>query len=156
MSEASPLLLSYDGSENAKHAIVEAARITGGGRAVVVSVFQDSAAVPTLAWAGGASVPMMTEMIDALRESAEKIAAEGAGVASEAGFETSAVVVESTGPIWKALVDTAEQHDVRGIVIGSRGLGGVGEILLGSVSNGVLHHTHRPVIVVRGPAGKED
>jgi nucleotide-binding universal stress UspA family protein len=153
MPEASrPLLLSYDGSDNAKHAIAEAGRLVGGGAALVVSVFQDSAAVPTLAWAGGATVPMMSEMIDALRESAETVAAEGAKVAQDAGFQAEAVVVESTAPIWRALVETADEHDARAIVLGSRGLGGVGEILLGSVSSGVLHHTHRPVVVVRAAA----
>lgn len=35
------------------------------------------------------------------------------------------------------------------IVLGSRGLGGWNSYLLGSVSNGVLHHAHCPVLIVR-------
>ena len=35
------------------------------------------------------------------------------------------------------------------IVIGSRGLGGVTSVLLGSVSRGVLKHATRPVLIVR-------
>lgn len=35
------------------------------------------------------------------------------------------------------------------IVIGSRGLGGVTGVLLGSVSRGVLKHATRPVLIVR-------
>jgi nucleotide-binding universal stress UspA family protein len=36
------------------------------------------------------------------------------------------------------------------IVIGSRGLGSVGSLLVGSVSEGVVHHASWPVLVVRG------
>ena len=36
------------------------------------------------------------------------------------------------------------------IVIGSRGLGSVGSFLVGSVSEGVIHHASCPVLVVRG------
>ena len=35
------------------------------------------------------------------------------------------------------------------IVLGSRGLGGWHSYLLGSVSDGVLHHAHCPVLIVR-------
>ncbi|MFJ2032226.1 universal stress protein [Streptosporangium sp. NPDC087985] len=35
------------------------------------------------------------------------------------------------------------------VVVGSRGLGRLGSVLLGSVSHGILHHAHCPVVVVR-------
>lgn len=35
------------------------------------------------------------------------------------------------------------------IVVGSRGLSATGRFLLGSVSDGILHHTHTSVLVVR-------
>src|SRR5215218_3496105 len=47
-----PLLLCYDGSENAKHAIREAAALLAPRKAVVLSVWQDATAIPSLAWAG--------------------------------------------------------------------------------------------------------
>ena len=39
------------------------------------------------------------------------------------------------------------------IVMGSRELGPVGRLLLGSVCEGVVHHALDPVLVVRGAEG---
>jgi nucleotide-binding universal stress UspA family protein len=36
-------------------------------------------------------------------------------------------------------------------VMGSRGLTGVRSMLLGSVSNAVVHHTERPTLVIHRP-----
>jgi hypothetical protein len=40
---------------------------------------------------------------------------------------------------------------VAAIVMGSRGLTGVRSMLLGSVSNAVVHHTERPTLVIHRP-----
>lgn len=47
-----------------------------------------------------------------------------------------------------AIVDAADREDARAIVVGSRGLSGVKSALLGSVANGVVHHSTRPVVVI--------
>ncbi|MEU4833199.1 universal stress protein [Streptosporangium sp. NPDC023615] len=46
-----------------------------------------------------------------------------------------------------ALCDASATADL--VVVGSRGLGGIGAAVLGSVGHGVLHHAHCPVAVVR-------
>lgn len=46
--------------------------------------------------------------------------------------------------------DFAQEWEADLIILGRRGLGGVSEILLGSVSNYVLHHAHCSVLVVQG------
>jgi len=59
--------------------------------------------------------------------------------------------VVSTGPgdTAAAIVDAAKDENAGLIVMGSRGLGEVTGILLGSVTHKVLQHTDRPVLVVR-------
>jgi len=147
MSER-PLLLCYDGSEDAKHAIREAASMFGGRRALVLSVWQDAAALPSFALAG-AMLPDLTDVFAAAREGATRIAEEGAGIARATGLDPTPIVLEATGPIWVAVNEACAEHDVEAVVVGSRGLSGVKSVLLGSVSNGVVHHATRPVVVVR-------
>jgi nucleotide-binding universal stress UspA family protein len=53
------------------------------------------------------------------------------------------------GPAAEALVDAAEQQQADLLVVGSRGLGAVKRMLLGSVADRVVHLSSRPVLVVR-------
>jgi nucleotide-binding universal stress UspA family protein len=57
------------------------------------------------------------------------------------------VVVE--GDPARQIVATARSRDVDLVVLGARGLGAIGRLLLGSVSETVLHHVDRPVMIVR-------
>ncbi|WP_312882799.1 universal stress protein [Streptosporangium album] len=54
--------------------------------------------------------------------------------------------VQSAHPV-QALTDASTRADL--VVVGSRGRGAVGSVVLGSVSRGVLHHAHCPVAVIR-------
>jgi nucleotide-binding universal stress UspA family protein len=47
------------------------------------------------------------------------------------------------------ICDVAEREAVDFVVVGSRGLGDVQRLMLGSVSDYVVHHAAAPVLVVR-------
>jgi nucleotide-binding universal stress UspA family protein len=53
------------------------------------------------------------------------------------------------------VVEYAKEHRPDLIVVGSRGLSGAGRFLLGSVSDGILHHVHCSVLVVKGSSTPE-
>jgi nucleotide-binding universal stress UspA family protein len=53
-----------------------------------------------------------------------------------------------------AILDLGERIGTDLIVVGSRGLGPVKRLLVGSVSGSVVHHAKCPVLVVRGGAGQ--
>jgi nucleotide-binding universal stress UspA family protein len=148
MNRNRPVLLCYDGSEDAKHAIRESAALLAPRPALVLSVWQDASAVPALAWAGG-PLPNLEEIFAAAEDGARRTADEGAGLARATGFDVTPLVAEAKGPIWAAVEEVAEQHDAEAIIVGSRGLSGVKSMLLGSVSNGIVHHARRPTMVIR-------
>ncbi len=142
-----PVLLCYDGSEDAKQAIAQAANVLGPREALVVTVWQDARALPGYAWA--APMAGIDTLLQATRDAAHEVAGEGVDIARAAGFSATPITVEASGSVWSAIVETAQDHDVALIVLGSRGLSGVKSILLGSVSSGVVHHATRPTLVVR-------
>jgi nucleotide-binding universal stress UspA family protein len=66
------------------------------------------------------------------------------------GLQATALGTLAHGNIWTAILEVASEQDVAAIVVGSRGRSDVRSMLLGSVSHGIVHHSHRPVLVVRG------
>jgi nucleotide-binding universal stress UspA family protein len=52
------------------------------------------------------------------------------------------------GPVTEALLDTADELDASMLVVGTRGLGPLSGLLLGSISRRLLFTTHRPLVVV--------
>ncbi|HMQ52798.1 MAG TPA: universal stress protein [Anaerolineae bacterium] len=53
------------------------------------------------------------------------------------------------GPPAEAIINVAEVRGVDLIIMGTRGLGALQGLLMGSVSHKVMHHAHCPVLLVR-------
>jgi nucleotide-binding universal stress UspA family protein len=149
------VLFAYDGSEHAKAAIERAGAVLEHGPAVVATVwttFEGAAPAALLALPGEMVREGAQALDDAGRETAEELAAEGAELARAAGFDAEPRAVRSSGPFFAALLEAADELDAGVIVAGSRGRSTIAAAVLGSVSTGLLHHTSRPVLIVRDEA----
>jgi nucleotide-binding universal stress UspA family protein len=150
-----PLLLCYDGSPDAAHAIERAGVLLAGRSALVLNVWQPTAKLGSFAWAG--ATDSMVDFFDVDRASADvggRVVDEGVRIARAAGLEAEGIAVEATGPVWETIVTVADGHDASAIIMGSRGLTGLRSMLLGSVSGAVVHHADRPTMVIRQPADR--
>ena len=141
-----PVLFAYDGSEQAKAAIRQAARQLQNGRpAIVLTVWQPFAALP---FAGAPGVPS-TGLEEGFETEARRVANEGVELARSAGF-AARPNAEQGDPIWKRIVDSADEHDASIIVMGSHGRTGISLVLLGSVAEATVRHTERLVLIAHG------
>lgn len=152
MADKGPILIAYDGSEGAKHAIAEAGRVLGGGAAVVAAVWQSTAAAAPaslLAIPTGVARQAYEELDRESEQQADALAEEGALLAREAGFDARPRPAICHVNTWSTLISIADEVDATAIVLGSRGHSGIKSALLGSVSHGVANHSARPVLLIR-------
>ena len=126
------MLVAYDGSEGAANAIACAGPLLGPREALVVHAYLEF------------------DPPDA--DEAERLAAEGAQSAIASGLRAQPLAVEERDTTWQALTDCAREHAAVAIVAGARGRSAIARALLGSVSNGLVHHSDIPVLVVPGKA----
>jgi nucleotide-binding universal stress UspA family protein len=149
---AAMVLFAYDGSDHARAAIEHAGAVLKPGPAVVATAwntFEGRASAALLALPGHVAAGAIEDLDSANREEAEELAAAGTELARAAGFDAQPRALRATGPYFAALLECAEELDASTIVLGSRGRSAMAAAVLGSVSTGVLHRTHRPVLVVR-------
>jgi nucleotide-binding universal stress UspA family protein len=139
-----PVVLAYDGSELAEHAIAEAGRLLeAGGEALVVTVWQpfDVGFLPA------AGLQFDAAQIADVRAAAAQTAAAGATLAEAAGFSAHSAEIERS-PTWKGIAELADANDARLIVLGSHGRSGLAGALVGSVAGTVAAHSQRSVLIV--------
>lgn len=149
------IVIGYDGSEEAGHAIDVATTIVGPTEAVVVNVWTP-ALVTTSAAPLSPVAPALPEEAEeeetCLEEAAWRIAGEGARRASDAGLpartDTRCGAMADVGRLLAALAD---EYDADFVVVGRRGVSRLHSAVLGSVSNDTVRESRRPVLVVPCP-----
>ena len=81
-------------------------------------------------------------------EATAALAADGCERAADAGLVATPLVAPAPHGVAEAIIDAGDEHDAMLIVLGTRGKAGIRSLLLGSVSHGVAHHAHRPIMIV--------
>lgn len=137
------IVVGVDGSEGATRALSWCAEYAPRLGLEVVAVLS----VPIPVYAG--LVPFgqwPAEDPEARERLVETVRDEWCTPLREGHVKYDALVVDGSAP-WM-LMDVADREDADLIVVGSRGHGGFGELLLGSTSHQLAHHSRRPVVIV--------
>ncbi len=140
------LVVGVDGSQTATLAVRWAAREAKlrGAALELVSAWE----IPvTGVGFGYGFAPIPDEMVKGLQQAAEELLARAAEVARTEAPEAPIETHVSEGPAASALLEASTDAEM--LVVGSRGMGGFRELLLGSVSAQCAHHATCPVVIVR-------
>jgi len=147
-----PVLIAYDGSEHARHAVERAGELFPGRAAVVLHAWEPPELAAIRRGAIGLSATLAEREVDATADDeAARVAAEGADLARRAGLGAEARTVQATPSTWEAIVRVADEAGAAAVVLGSRGVRGLRSLVLGSVSHQVAQHAAQPVLVVPAP-----
>ncbi len=139
------ILLATDGSEDASAAARAAVNLAeeGGAELHVVHAFEF---VPPREYM---SVALRLRTPSGFRRQGQALLDEQVARIEEAGGTVASARLWQGPPVDQILY-ASEEIDAGLMVIGRRGLGGVRRLLMGSVSEGVVHNARRPVLVLRG------
>jgi nucleotide-binding universal stress UspA family protein len=149
-----PVLIGYDGSDQAGAAIEAAGRLLSVRETVLHTVWLscgEAGAAGVVGAPVGVVVGAVEKLDTELRQGAQRTAERGARLAAAQGLEVQAEAVRSHGNVWSTLLDTAHSHRAAAIVVGSRGRSPLASTVMGSVSRALVHHAPAPVLVVRPP-----
>jgi nucleotide-binding universal stress UspA family protein len=135
------ILVAYDGSETGLRALDWSARLAKDEAGSSLSVIAVAAALEATAPIADAIDPRSSrERHHAqLTQAVERLAA--------AGVEATTIL--RAGNPAQEIINVGDEGDYDVIVIGGTGAGGAIRFLMGSVSDRVVRHANRPVLVVR-------
>jgi nucleotide-binding universal stress UspA family protein len=148
------ILIGYDGSRAARSALKQAARLIPGERAIVLTVWEPCFEVVPVRPDGlshARSVVRTDGQAETASESAARHADQGARLARRYGLDATGRVCPRDNTTAAAIRSEANRADAALIVVGSRGRRGLRAALAGSVSNELLRHADRALMVVPAP-----
>ena len=149
---SNPVLICFDGSDDAAAAIATAGEMLAPRVGVVLTVWE-----PVASWAPSDPLTILSAPLSRLaskqldldgisQDVARELMQRGVELATHSGFQAEGRLEE--GKPWRKIRDVADELRAEPIVLGARGLGRVESMLLGSVSIAVVFHAKRPVLVV--------
>lgn len=136
------ILLAVDGSDHALHAARMAADMARGMKPKELRIVVAYDTIPMYL-----GEPNMQFAIDRRKTEAEEILNAAIKEIGQVPSEIHTEIIE--GSPAEAIITVAETRKSEIIVMGSRGLGRLAELVLGSTSQKVVAHAHCPVLIVR-------
>lgn len=139
----SKVLVPIDGSENSLRALDAALLLSEklGAKVTAIHVMED---IPVLHIQ---SEKLLRQLLDAYKKESQKILLKCSEISARKGLSIDTKLLQ--GNAGSAILDFCEKEKYDTIVMGSRGMGKFKELVLGSVSNKVVHHSSCPVMIVR-------
>lgn len=143
------VLVAVDGSEGARTALrfLSSFELVREAQVILLHALPKSAAPGRGKSKKSASEDRVEVDRRKQRADADRLLADATAALPDAGRPMERVVAE--GDPAREIVRYAHDHDVDLVVLGARGLRTLGRLLLGSVSETVLHHVARPALIVR-------
>ena len=143
------ILVAVDGSDESFHALRAVGHLTRTEKLIVLNALD----VPRLAYPMGGEPRVMEDFSlsiqEVMREDSERLLNRAASLLPMNTGPVSKQI--ETGTPAEAILAAAEKEKANLIVLGSRGLGPVKELLLGSVSHRVATHAPCPTLIVNRP-----
>jgi nucleotide-binding universal stress UspA family protein len=139
----SKILVPVDGSENAFRALDQALFLAKSTGAAITAIHVIES--PPTVYVE--SQKLLNELLSNYRKESAKILDKCKEIGQRQDVKVDTVIAE--GDAAANINGYAEKEAFDLIVIGSRGLGRLKQALLGSVSNKVIHHAKRSVLIVK-------
>lgn len=137
------IVVPYDGSDQSLEALEHALDRFPDAEIVVLHVIDQGQIDPPY----GQLLVGEEELKERAEERAEELFSEAERAAEEAGVEIETEVL--TGHPVRDVLDYVDENDMDHIIMGGKGISNVPQLLLGSVSFGVVLHADVPVTIVR-------
>ena len=139
----SKILVPVDGSDNSMRALDAALVLSEkiGSEVTAIHVMED---IPVLHIE---SEKLLRKLIDDFKKESQLILSRCSEIAAKKGLVVNTKLLQ--GNASSSILEFCEKGKYDAIVMGSRGIGKFKELVLGSVSSKVLHHSSCAVMIIR-------
>jgi nucleotide-binding universal stress UspA family protein len=145
------ILTCTDGSESSRKALKQASIIAGGcnvDEVVIIHVLDPSldTTFPYYETISAEQMENFRKMVEGKKEKAKMFLSEAEKIFKEKEISTRTILKEGNPP--DTIVKLAQEEGFDMIVVGSRGIGGLKKLLLGSVSNAIIQEVQNCSVLV--------